>query len=156
MNSNEISLQNNSNPWLFEFPSETLLDNSDYSIRVENFASSTETFDIALKTLQPDKVVLFEPTLEFMRAMEIYNAERTMAGLGRGLVDVLVIRYEESTEMYQHMSVIEQEKRSFVDLINIKSRMHVNLRDFELEQAQNWIGKQIQMQKGGRKGDAIQ
>ena len=106
MNSNEISLQNNSNPWLFEFPSETLLD-SDYSIRVENFSSSTETFDIALKTLQPDKVVLFEPTLEFMRAMEIYNAERTMACLGRGLVDVLVIRYEESTEMYQHMSVIE-------------------------------------------------
>lgn len=77
--------------------------------------------------------MLFEPTLEFMRAMEIYNAERTMAGLGRGLVDVLVIRYEESTEMYQHMSVIEQEKRSFVDLINMKSRMHVNLRDFELE-----------------------
>lgn len=92
--------------FLPEFPSETLLD-GDYSVRVENFGSSTETFDIALKTLQPDKVVLFEPTLEFMRAMEIYNAERTKAQAGHGLIDVLVIRYEESTEMYQHMSVIE-------------------------------------------------
>lgn len=91
---------------MFEFPSDTLLD-SDYSIRVENFGSATETFDIALKTLQPDKIVLFEPTLEFMRAIEIYNAERKLANLDRNLIDVLVIRYEESTEMYQHMSVIE-------------------------------------------------
>ena len=46
---------------------------------------------------------------------------------------MLVIRYEESTEMYQHMSVIENEKRAFVDLINIKSRLSVTLRDFDLE-----------------------
>ena len=104
-------------------------------MRVENFGATTETFDIALKTLQPDKVVLFEPTLEFMRAMEIYNAEKTLARSGQGLIDVLVIRYEESTEMYQHMSVIEHEKRSFVDLINMKSRLNVQLRDFELESA---------------------
>ena len=82
-----------------EFPSDTLLD-SDYSVRVENFGSTTETLVVALKTLQPEKVVLFEPTLEFMRALEIYNAERTLVGLGEGLIDVLVIRYEESTEMY--------------------------------------------------------
>ena len=43
-----------------------------------------------------------------------------MTRTNHGITDVLVIRYEESTEMYQHMSVIESEKRSFVDLINIK------------------------------------
>ena len=79
--------------------------------------------------------MLFEPTLEFMRALEIYNAERSLVGLGQGLIDVLVIRYEESTEMYQHMSLIEHEKRSFVDLINIKSRLHVTLPDYQLETA---------------------
>ena len=131
MISNDMGLNCNGQ-FLPEFPSETLLD-CDYSVRVENFYSNTESFDIALKTLQPDKVVLFEPTLEFMRALEIYNAEMQVVGRGKSLLDVLVIRYEESTEMYQHMSIIEQEKRSFVDLINIKSRLHVNLRDFELE-----------------------
>ena len=131
MLSNDLGINGNGQ-YVSEFPSDTLLD-SDYSVRVENFGSSAETFDIALKTLQPEKVVLFEPALEFMRMMEIYNAERTLAGVGSSLVDVLVIRYEESTEMYQHMSVIENEKRSFVDLINIKSRLHVTLRDFEIE-----------------------
>ena len=130
MISNDLSLQGPADSrFLFEFPSETLLD-CEYSVRVENFGSTNETFDIALKTLQPDKVVLFEPTLEFMRAVEIYNGERTMTGMGHSPIDVLVIRYEESTEMYQHMSIIEQEKRSFVDLINIKQHLHVNLRDF--------------------------
>ena len=93
--------------FLPEFPGDTLLD-CDYKVRVENFGSNCETLDIALKTLQPDKVVLYEPTLEFMRALEIYNAERRLTGLEKkGIVDVLVIRYEESTEMYQHMSIIE-------------------------------------------------
>ena len=91
---------NASGQFLPEFPSETLLD-CDYSVRVENFGSTTEQFDIALKTLQPDKVVLFEPTLEFMRAMEIYTAEKRQTRQNQGnLTDVLVIRYEESTEMY--------------------------------------------------------
>lgn len=75
-----------------------------------------------------------------MRALEIYNAERRLTGLdSKGIVDVLVIRYEESTEMYQHMSIIEQEKRSFVDLINIKSKLHVTVRDYALEGAQNQL-----------------
>ena len=127
---------NASGQYIPEFPSETLLD-CEYSVRVENFGTTTETFDIALKTLKPDKVVLFEPTLEFMRAMEVHNAEKKLTVQGkRGVTEVLVIRYEESTEMYQHMSVIENEKRSFVDLINIKSRMHVSLRDYELEEEQ--------------------
>lgn len=78
--------------------------------------------------------MLYEPTLEFMRAMEIYNAEKQLTRVNSGITDVLVIRYEESTEMYQHMSIIEHEKRSFVDLINIKSKLHVNLRDFDLEE----------------------
>ena len=52
------------------------------------------------------------------------------------------------------MSIIENEKRSFVDLINIKSQLHVTLRDFELEEEQHLLARQLQMHKAGRKGDA--
>ena len=51
-----------------------------------------------------------EPTLEFMRALEVYNAERSLDQSLEGSnrpIEVMVIRYEESTEMYQHMSIIE-------------------------------------------------
>ena len=48
-------------------------------------------------------------------------------------IEVLVIRYEESTEMYQHMSIIEQEKRGFVDLIDMKKKLFVELKDYKLE-----------------------
>lgn len=41
------------------------------------------------------------------------------------------------------MSVIENEKRSFVDLINIKSRLQVTLRDFELENEQEMLTRQL-------------
>ena len=53
---------------------------------------------------------MLEPTLEFMRALEIYNAEQNLKVKLDHLkepIEILVIRYEESTEMYQHMSVIE-------------------------------------------------
>ena len=65
-----------------------------------------------------------------------------------------MIRYEESTEMYQHMSIIEQEKRGFVDLIDMKKRLHVEIKDYKLEAEQKRIEETLQRQKGGRKGDA--
>ena len=49
-----------------------------YSIYVEaydSYGANTEQFEISLKLLNPSKVVLLEPTLEFMRALEVYNAE---------------------------------------------------------------------------------
>lgn len=40
-----------------------------------NFQSNSE-FELALRNLNPKSVILYEPYLEFMRAIEIYNAER--------------------------------------------------------------------------------
>ena len=45
-----------------------------------------------------------------MRALEVYNAEQNLKVKQdhyKDPIEVLVIRYEESTEMYQHMSIIE-------------------------------------------------
>ena len=58
-----------------EYPTHVLIDG--YSIYVESYMC-TEQFEIALKSYKPSKVVLLEPTLEFMRALEIYNAERNL------------------------------------------------------------------------------
>lgn len=51
------------------------------------------------------------------------------------------------------MSVIEQEKRGFVDLIDIKQKLFVSLRDFQLEKEQKRIEEQLRRKAGGRKGD---
>ena len=71
-----------------------------------------------------------------MRALEVHNAEQNLRvnqDHYSDPIEVLVIRYEESTEMYQHMSVIEQEKRGFVDLIDMKKKLFVELKDYKLE-----------------------
>ena len=58
------------------FQSDKLLPGVD--VKVENFGLRAESFSTALSTQQPSKVLLFEPTLDFMRAVEVYNAERCM------------------------------------------------------------------------------
>ena len=81
-----------------------------------------------MKTLNPAKVILLEPTLEFIRALEVYNAEAQISRPTRhGLVEVQMIRYEESAEMYRHMTTIEQEKRGFQRLSELKKQ----IRDLE-------------------------
>ena len=48
--SHDLGAFGSSTLFMPEFPSDTLLD-ADYSVRVENFGSTTETLDVALKTL---------------------------------------------------------------------------------------------------------
>lgn len=93
------------------FPTDTLLEGP-WSVHVETFGTSTESFDVALKSLKPEKVILFEPTLEFMRCLEVYNHERKLHlqaqyGVEEGAakqvsnpLKVHIIRYSESTEFY--------------------------------------------------------
>ena len=64
------------------FPSDDLIES--YSINAQVFLNdsnqpSSEQFEISLKTLKPDKVIMLEPTLEFIRALELYNAEKQIS-----------------------------------------------------------------------------
>ena len=52
------------------------------------------------------------------------------------------------------MSIIEQEKRGFVDLIDLKKKLFVELKDYKLEAEQKRIEETLKKQAGGRKGDA--
>ena len=56
-------------------------------------------------TLKPCQVILLEPHLDYMRALEVHSSERKLFG-DESPLDVLVIRYEDSAEFYQHMSTI--------------------------------------------------
>ena len=86
---------------------------------------------MALRTINPDTLVLLEPYIDFMRAAELYNAERTQLATGKDaskfranisscVLDVQIIRYSESAEMFQSMSLFEDEKRRFKKLIELQ------------------------------------
>lgn len=85
------------------------------NVRVVHFSDGCQ-FLTSLTDLQPSHVVLLEPHLHLMRSLEVHSAERQHSNS----MEVLLIRYQESTELYQHMSTIENEKRSFQELISIK------------------------------------
>lgn len=55
---------------------------------------------MALRRLQPTMVILYEPYLEFMRAIEVYNAERTKLKGETAKMEVHLMMYEESSELY--------------------------------------------------------
>ena len=62
---------------------------------------------------------MLEPHADFSRSLEVHCAERLCLGIQTDL-ELLIIRYQESSELYQHMTAIENEKKAFSDLIDIK------------------------------------
>ena len=42
--------------------------------------------------------------------------------------------FEESSEFYQYMSLVDEEKLGFKKLIDVKDKLFVELKDFKLEQ----------------------
>jgi hypothetical protein len=41
--------------------------------------------------------------------------------------------FEESSEFYQYMSIVDEEKLGFKKLIDLKDKLFVELKDFKLE-----------------------
>lgn len=96
-----------------------------YNVNVEFYQDNCD-FEVDLRTKQPTKVILFEHTLEHMRAIEIYNAERTQLNNQIDPINVHLIRYDHSSETYQYFSTVENEKRAFAELIQIKKSLNVS------------------------------
>lgn len=91
--------------------------------------SDTSEFELALRIINPSMIIIYEPLLEVMRCIEIYNAERVFKGSQDDL-EVSLLMYEESTEYYQYMSIVSAEKIGFDKLINSKERLHIELKDY--------------------------
>ena len=62
-------------------------------------AATAGELDRLLSGLAPSQVVLMEPHLEFIRALEVHGAMRYLSGDDLPL-DVLVLRYQESAEKF--------------------------------------------------------
>jgi hypothetical protein len=73
-----------------------------------------------------------------MRALEVHSSERKLCG-DISPLDVLVIRYEDSVEFYQHMSTIEIEKKSFQQLAEIKLRLNLDNRPEQQERCNDVV-----------------
>lgn len=65
-----------------------------------------------------------------MRAIEIYFAETHKE---ESILHVHLLMFEQSCEEYEYMSIVEQEKKGFQELIDVKSRLYVELKNFTLE-----------------------
>ena len=100
-------------------------------VLVESYSTGCEFLN-HLGEVKPSQVILMEPHLSFMRSLEVHSAERLMAKSDDRLA-VLLLKFKDSTELYQHMTSIENEKRAFADIISMKSKLTVQIKDYELE-----------------------
>ena len=70
-----------------------------YNVVIKYFSDNCD-FEVCLREMDPDLIILFEPYLEFMRAVEVYNAERIRLLNKTYPIEVELLLYEESSELY--------------------------------------------------------
>lgn len=75
-------------------------------------AYSDDTDDQVLTEIQPKFIVMFEPSLEFVRRIEVYR--NSSPGLG---VRVYFMVYQLSCEEHKYLAGLRREKESFERLI---------------------------------------
>ncbi|KAI9572539.1 hypothetical protein HD554DRAFT_2202904 [Boletus coccyginus] len=75
-------------------------------------AYSDDTDDQVLAEIQPKFIVMFEPSLEFIRRIEVYR--NSSPGLG---VRVYFMMYQLSCEEHKYLAALRREKESFERLI---------------------------------------
>lgn len=79
-----------------------------------------------------------------MRCIEVYSASTGVKA------DVTLLMFEESSEYYQYMSIVDEEKTGFKKLIDIKDKLYVELRDYQMEAHQKTLDRKIEnTRKGG-------
>ena len=63
-----------------------------FNVYVEPFNENCD-FEVSLRKIKPNVIIMFEPYLEFMRAIEIYNAERIYLDKINDPVEVYLLIY---------------------------------------------------------------
>lgn len=132
---------------MFNYEPEALIPG--YKVFVEHFADGCD-FLRRLNELAPSQVILMEPLLHLMRALEVYSAEQKLVAKA-GLDEVMIIRYSDSTELYQHMTTIEREKRAFQELLQVQSKISVELPNYTLEPEVQETGRNMKVPREMKK-----
>lgn len=66
-----------------------------------------------MREIKPSKVLLYEPNLEYMRSIEVYNAERCLNTVNIEKLEVHILSYKDSNEETAFIENIQREKRCF-------------------------------------------
>ena len=85
--------------------------------------------------IRPKFVVLFDPDMETIRQIEVYQAKRRIVTPDQ--VKVFFLMYDGSTEESKYLHVLGREKKSFEKLIQSKAHMVISLPDFVIKADQN-------------------
>ena len=82
-----------------------------YNILCEHYLDTTE-FEIALREIKPSKVILYEPVLEFMRALELFSAEQNLninfKNPQDGEIEVYLLSHKDSNEEIEFIEMWAQ------------------------------------------------
>ncbi|TNV85624.1 hypothetical protein FGO68_gene6330 [Halteria grandinella] len=129
---NEISDEAQQPFFDFEYKPNSLING--YNIYCEFFnPQESTTFELALRKLKPAIILMYEPHLDFIRSIEVWNSERQLQDQKLDDVTLHLLMYTESTEFYQYMQTVDQEKLGFMKLIELKDKVNVELRNYKLE-----------------------
>lgn len=64
-----------------------------YNVHIQQFIDNSD-FELSLRQYEPVEIILYEPYLEFMRAIEVYNAERIILMKREIPIQVNLLLYE--------------------------------------------------------------
>ena len=86
--------------------------------------------ELCLDEIKPQHIIMMEAHLDFLRVIETYQARQLKHGAHNLKVDILLC--DQTAEKYLHMTSIEEEKRAFKTLVEMKPKLVVDKRDIEL------------------------
>ena len=98
-------------------------------VELKLIGAGTE-LELILDEVRPQHIIMMEAHLDFLRVIETYQARRLKSGAHNLKVDILLC--DETAEKYLHMTSIEEEKRAFKALVEMKPKLVVDRRDTEL------------------------
>ncbi|KAF9652763.1 hypothetical protein BDM02DRAFT_3088779 [Thelephora ganbajun] len=93
-------------------------------------AYSDDSDDMMLMELRPRFVVMFDPSLEFLRRMEVYRSSNPGLPLR-----IYFLMYEECSEEHKYLLGLRREKNAFTRLIEEHAKMPIYLGDARTESA---------------------
>ncbi|KAF8338666.1 hypothetical protein F5887DRAFT_1284710 [Amanita rubescens] len=110
-------------------------------------AYSDDSDDRMLAELQPKFIVMFEPSMDFVRRIEVYRSSHP--GLGARVYHMV---YRDSCEEHKYLAEIRKEKESFERLIKERATMLIPIHEERREGAGSEVIKTISSRiAGGRK-----
>lgn len=89
-------------------------------------------FGSILDDLHPSFVILYDPDVQFIRELEVFNAEHPQKK-----VQIYFLAYEESAELQTYLSELSKEKNAFEQLIHQKSYMMIPRNAYDIGRQNN-------------------